>query len=99
MPAGGKIGNKGGGRKTAREEAQKILDMDLCNKLHNDRLDLIAIKKVEDRTDDELRMFVLPVSLRGVVAKSENTIIIPKPIDDIFKDDSIQTNKGDEEEN
>lgn len=66
-----KKGNKLGGRKTAREEAQKILNMDLSNQLYNERLELIKKKKPEERTDQELNDFVKPLSLKSIVEKKD----------------------------
>jgi len=73
-------GNSNSGRPTAREEALKILSMGLANRLHNERLELIENKPVTERTDQELKDFVLPVSIKGIIEKSENTLILPKPL-------------------
>jgi hypothetical protein len=42
-------GNKNSGRKTAREEAERILKLDLANAIHNEQLEHIKNTPVAER--------------------------------------------------
>jgi hypothetical protein len=71
-------GNANSGRKTKAEELAQALNMGLANYIHNDELEKLKAKEV--RTLEEIRTLVTPVTTKGIVERSENTLIIPQPL-------------------
>lgn len=83
MPRGGKIGNKGGGRKPLVIEAQTIFNMALANRLHNEALELALNTPVDQRKHEDIKDFVVPMTSRAVKTESTITLKTPKPLDDM----------------
>ncbi len=63
-----------------------------------------AIKKAWAKVNLELDnnpvdKVALPIALRDMTEKTENTLIIPKPIDDVLQNDGLQKNKTTKQKN
>ena len=75
-------GNENSGRKTARDEQLRI-----------DVIEKAWLKKQKRMNDNEATQIVL----KDMTEKSTTTVILPKPIDDIFKNNGLQENKANDE--
>jgi len=74
-------GNKNSGRRPIREEAMKLFNMDLANKLHNESLGLIENTPLEKRKHEDIKDFVVPMTSKAVKQVSDVIIHTPKPLD------------------
>jgi hypothetical protein len=72
------MGNENSGRKSDADIIRKYVDQELANKIANRELKRIDEK--EGAELEELKVIVMPIVTKGMVTKSENTLIIPEPI-------------------
>ena len=87
-------GNKNSGRRPIREEAMKLFNMDLANKLHNESLGLIENTPVDKRKHEDIKDFVVPMTSKAVKQVSEVSIKTPKPLDNMADILNIDTTKA-----
>lgn len=64
MGLNGNVGNKNSGRKPKSVEFAAMLNMGLANYIHND--ELVKLKDKKDRTLDEMKVLVTPVTVKGI---------------------------------
>lgn len=86
-------GNKNSGRKSLAEEiagAKERITQDILVELANTKV-FAAINGAN--THKKIKEIALPITLKGITNKSENTLILPKPIDDVLQDFGLQKNK------
>ena len=76
----GQFGNKGGGRGTARQEAEKILNMNLANAIGNQELKRIKQTPIVERKREDLKEIVMPIVLKGIKEVADYNIKFEKPI-------------------
>lgn len=95
-------GNQNSGRKTLEEEIrvtkEKIKQealVELANRVMFKRL--TALEET-DNVDQE-KDFALPITLKGMTEKNETTLNLPKPILDVFQNNSHDQNTEPKEEN
>lgn len=105
MPAAGKKGNKGGGRKpiviefgrALKKAEQRITDEILSGKAKN--ITLRVLNKIEKNGKADLEVLdkiVMPVTLKGMTDKSKTTLILPKPLLGGQSSNGIPNNDGNE---
>jgi hypothetical protein len=81
------------GRKTAREEAEKILKLDLANQIGNEELTRIKQTPMYERNREDLDKIVMPIILKAMA----NKIDLPNGLNINFDDsfNSPPKTKGD----
>ena len=87
-------GNKNSGRKTTREEVAAVLNMGLANSIMNE--ELAKIKDKKNRKHEEIKDFVQPFALKGIVTKSQSDVTLktPIPLDSMADILNIDTTKA-----
>ena len=94
------------GTKTKYEFAAEVLNNGLANCIHNE--ELVKLKNKPTRTLDEMKILVTPVTVKGIVGKSEISIgarIAGTDLDKLLdyaeneKNQRLPEDKGNEQEN
>jgi hypothetical protein len=97
----GETGSKKGrsGRKTDAEIVQHYINTNLANSLIDDELKLLQDTPVKKRPHYKIKDVVMPIGIKNMVDRSENTIIMPKPLlNAIFDNTSNKKDSKPEEE-
>ena len=95
------VGNKGGGRKTIREEVAGVINGGLANQIANKRL--VKLNKQENVLLEEMKAVVIPIVIKGMTDKSDVSISLPIPllkgITDVYSNPSTLQTPQTEEKN